>query len=90
MRESLRQNILFFQHSLAADYVFGEMRVIFCRNVLLYFNAALRAGVFGLFDASSCPGGFLCVGLGEAVPPRQRTFGAFALAARIYRREEPA
>src|SRR5436189_52833 len=36
MRDSLRKNVLFFQHNLVSDHVFGEMQVVFCRNVLIY------------------------------------------------------
>src|SRR5829696_4293637 len=37
VKEALRKNIVFFQHDLSSDYALGEMHVIFCRNVLIYF-----------------------------------------------------
>jgi chemotaxis protein methyltransferase CheR len=45
MREPLRRQILFFQHDLVADQAFGEMQVVFCRHVLIYFGAELRRQV---------------------------------------------
>ena len=41
--ELLRRNVVFFQHDLVCDHALGEMHVIFCRNVLIYFGDALRA-----------------------------------------------
>src|SRR5262249_15352189 len=67
MKDFLKRNILFFQHDLVSDYVFGEMHVVFCRNVLLYFGAGLRACVLAKFRESLCPGGFLCLGVSEGL-----------------------
>ncbi|MBF0518166.1 MAG: protein-glutamate O-methyltransferase CheR, partial [Nitrospirae bacterium] len=39
--QSLKQNVVFSVHNLASDGVFGEMNIIFCRNVLIYFNREL-------------------------------------------------
>jgi chemotaxis protein methyltransferase CheR len=63
--EPLRRNILFFQHNLVSDHAFGEMNVIFCRNVFIYFGAELRARVLSKLAQSLCPGGFLCLGQSE-------------------------
>jgi chemotaxis protein methyltransferase CheR len=65
MAEVLRARTVFFQHDLVTDHVFGEMHVIFCRNVLLYFGPELRAQVVGKLSQSLCPGGFLCLGSSE-------------------------
>jgi chemotaxis protein methyltransferase CheR len=86
MRDFLRKNVVFFQHSLVSDYALGEMHVIFCRNVLIYFNTRLRERVYGVFDAGLCPGGFLCLGQGEALPSQLTQFTPIDYAARIYRR----
>ncbi len=86
MRESLRRRILFFQHNLVSDHVFGEMHVIFCRNVLIYFEPALRQRVLKKFVQSLCPGGFLCLGGSERLAPTYAgTFTSFDERERIYR-----
>jgi chemotaxis protein methyltransferase CheR len=87
MRESLRKNILFFQHNLVSDQVFGEMQVIFCRNVLIYFGQDLKTRVLAKFAESLCPGGFFCLGAGErlARPSKNEGWVEFASDARIYR-----
>lgn len=63
----LRKRILFSSHNLATDGVFGEMNIIFCRNVLIYFNKELQERVLELFCDSLCPGGFLCLGSKESL-----------------------
>ncbi len=67
LKSSLRQKVLFSSHNLVTDGVFGEMNVIFCRNVLIYFNKELQERVLRLFYDSLCPGGFLCLGSKESL-----------------------
>lgn len=87
MKESLRDNIVFFQHDLTSDYALGEMQVIFCRNVLIYFDAELRSRVVDMFGASLCRGGFLCLGGSESLPASYAgRLSEFCGAERIYRR----
>jgi chemotaxis protein methyltransferase CheR len=89
MREPLRRQILFFQHDLVADQAFGEMQVVFCRNVLIYFGAELRRQVMDKIAASLRPGGFLCLGTSErlADPTPDPRFTPFCADERIYRYE---
>jgi chemotaxis protein methyltransferase CheR len=89
IKEGLRRNILFFQHNLVSDYEFGEMHVIFCRNVLIYFDRELQSRVLAKFAASLCPGGFLCLGSSERLSRADDAFSEFAPQERIYRREGP-
>ncbi len=65
--KSLKENILFSSHNLVTDGVFGEMDMIVCRNVLIYFNRDLQDRVFGLFENSLRENGFLCLGSKETV-----------------------
>jgi hypothetical protein len=68
MDKSLKENILFSDHNLATDGVFGEMNLILCRNVLIYFNRELQNRVFGLFFDSLGTDGFLCLGSKDSLP----------------------
>lgn len=65
--QSLRRNIVFADHDLVTDQVFGEMNVIMCRNVLIYFDRELQQRVFRLFHDSLDLGGFLCLGTKESL-----------------------
>jgi chemotaxis protein methyltransferase CheR len=63
----LKDRVLFSAHNLATDMVFAEMNIIFCRNVLIYFNKELQNRVIKMFYESLCPGGFLCLGSKESL-----------------------
>jgi chemotaxis protein methyltransferase CheR len=88
---SLRRNILFFQHDLVGDHVLGEMDVIFCRNVMIYFGRELQERVLGKLGDSLRPGGFLCLGRSERLSRAGRArFCEFAPEERIYKAGPPS
>jgi chemotaxis protein methyltransferase CheR len=63
----LKKDIVFAPHNLAVDAEFGEMNLVLCRNVMIYFKATLKERCLRMFDASLAPGGFLCLGLKETL-----------------------
>ena len=63
----LRQNVHFAEHNLASDEVFGQMHLVFCRNVLIYFERGLQDRVLDLLGRSLVHGGFLCLGARESL-----------------------
>jgi chemotaxis protein methyltransferase CheR len=63
----LKKNIIFAQHNLATDQSFNEFHVIICRNVLIYFNKALKRRVFQLFYDSLSEVGILGLGSQESI-----------------------
>ncbi len=67
MNQDLAKHITFADHNLVIDQVFGEMHLILCRNVLIYFNQDLKDRVLSLLDDSLIRGGFLCLGSGESL-----------------------
>jgi chemotaxis protein methyltransferase CheR len=62
---ALKARLTFANHNLVTDGVFGEMHLIFCRNVLIYFNRGLQNRALRLFTESLVHGGFLCIGTRE-------------------------
>ena len=64
---SLKQSIVFCDHSLATDSVFAEVQLVSCRNVLIYFNRDLQDRALGLFREALCRKGFLGIGAKESV-----------------------
>ncbi len=88
MDNSLKKNIVFSNHNLVTDSVFGEMDMIMCRNVLIYFNRELQDRVFRLFRDSLRPGGFLCLGSKETIrfSSYSDNFENVAEKEKIYRR----
>jgi len=67
MDRSLKTNILFSDHNLVSDGSFGDMDLIICRNVLIYFGRELQDRVFKLFIDSLHTGAFLCLGTKETI-----------------------
>ncbi|WP_198649959.1 CheR family methyltransferase [Zobellella maritima] len=67
MHESLKENVTFANHNLATDGVFGEMQMVICRNVLIYFDQQLQNRVLTLLHDSLSPRGFLCLGNKESL-----------------------
>ncbi|HKO56870.1 MAG TPA: protein-glutamate O-methyltransferase CheR [Thermoanaerobaculia bacterium] len=66
-RPSLRENVVFAQHNLVTDASFNHFNVIFCRNVLIYFNNALQDRVQSLFLQSMEMFGILGLGKKESL-----------------------
>ncbi len=90
MSEMLKRNIVFSDHNLVSDAVFGEMDLIVCRNVLIYFDQELQTRVLQLLRSSLRPGGFLCLGSSESVKLRDFDpyFEEVSGVERIYKRVE--
>lgn len=63
----LSKNMIFAEHNLATDRSFNEFHVIFCRNVMIYFNETLRNRVHELFYESLSHFGILALGAKESI-----------------------
>jgi len=64
---ALTRNIVFSQHNLVTDRSFAEFTVIFCRNVLIYFDRDLQHRVHALFYESLVTFGVLALGSKESL-----------------------
>ena len=64
---SLTRNVVFSQHNLVTDRSFAEFHVIFCRNVLIYFDKKLQNRVHTLFYESLVMFGVLALGSKESL-----------------------
>ncbi|HEX2147923.1 MAG TPA: CheR family methyltransferase [Pseudorhizobium sp.] len=86
--KSLRRNVVFSDHSLVTDAVFGEMHLISCRNVMIYFDRDLQDRALGLFKASLARKGFLGIGAKESLRFSRHAgaFSDFAREEKIYQR----
>lgn len=65
IKEELKSKILFFKHNLSIDSKINDFQLIFCRNVIIYFNEKLKSKVFNLFSESLDSYGFLILGESE-------------------------
>ena len=66
-KDFLKERITFSYHNLVTDGVFGEMNLICCRNVMIYFDKVLQDQVLAKFTESLRHGGFLCLGNKESL-----------------------
>lgn len=88
MNRALKENIVFANHNLETDGIFGEMHLILCRNVLIYFTRKLQNRVIKLFYDSLCPRGILCLGSKESLRFSEYSdrFEDVAVDEKIYRK----
>ena len=71
IKEFIKEKILFFRHNLVSDGVLNEFQLVFCRNVIIYFDEELKHRVFNLFDDSLSQDGVLVLGESEAYDNRE-------------------
>jgi chemotaxis protein methyltransferase CheR len=86
--KSLREHIVFSDHSLATDSVFAEVQFVSCRNVLIYFDRPLQDRAVGLFRDSLCRQGFLGLGSKESLrfSGQASAFVSFVPQEKIYQK----
>jgi chemotaxis protein methyltransferase CheR len=87
-KDFLKERITFSYHNLVTDGVFGEMNIICCRNVLIYFDKTLQDQVLRKFSESLRHGGFLCLGNRESLnfTAIKSSFAAVDKLQRIYQK----
>ena len=87
---TLRQRVVFSDHSLVTDAVFAEMQLISCRNVLIYFNRDLQDRAVGLFKDALPRSGFLGLGAKESLRFSRHApaFSDFVREEKIYQKRD--
>lgn len=88
--KSLRDRVVFSDHSLVTDAVFAEMHLISCRNVMIYFDRVLQDRAIGLFRDSLVRNGFLGLGSKENIRFSEHAgaFSDFVRAEKVYQRRD--
>lgn len=85
---ALTRNVVFAQHNLVTDRSFSEFNVIFCRNVMIYFDRSLQEQVYELFYQSLPVYGILALGRKESLrfSRYEECYQPVDAKERIYRR----
>src|SRR5690606_34634929 len=85
----LRRNLVFSQHNLVSDSPFNEFQLVLCRNVAIYFDAALTERVYGLLCDSLVRFGVLGLGRKESLAHTSHAprFRPLCGDVRLYRKE---
>jgi chemotaxis protein methyltransferase CheR len=88
--KTLKQHVVFSDHSLATDSVFAEVQLVLCRNVLIYFRRELQDRALGLFREALCRRGFLGIGSKETLrfSAHADSFDELVREHRIYQKKE--
>jgi chemotaxis protein methyltransferase CheR len=88
--KSLKEHIVFSDHSLATDSVFAEVQLVSCRNVLIYFNHDLQNRAIELFRDALCRKGFLGIGSKESLrfSAHAHAFSELVREDRIYQKRD--
>ncbi len=84
----LKENIVFSLHNLVTDNSFNEFHVIFCRNVLIYFNKFLQNRVHTLLYESLIRLGILGLGRQESIKftPYEKNYEQLEGGDKLYRK----
>ncbi len=90
MNEQLKKKIIFTNHNLVCDSSFGEMNLVLCRNVLIYFNTELQNRVLKMLTDSIVRSGYLCIGTKESLAYSNvnEYFDMLDHAKRIYKKKK--
>ena len=62
MNKELVQNVTFRYHNLITDAFVGQYDIIFCRNVMIYFDQIAKSKLLEKFHMSLKPGGYFIIG----------------------------
>lgn len=81
----LKRNIEFREHNLVQDPIDRKFDIIFCRNVMIYFDDTLKMKVLKLFYDALESGGIFIIGYYDMLPPESKSmFKVVDSKTRIY------
>jgi chemotaxis protein methyltransferase CheR len=67
MNEGVRKRVIFDYHNLKHDNGLRGLDIVFCRNVMIYFDAEEQRKLVNRFANCLVPGGFLFLGHAESL-----------------------
>jgi two-component system, chemotaxis family, CheB/CheR fusion protein len=82
----LRDMLVFARHNLVSDPPFLRLDMVSCRNVLIYFDAALQARVLQSFHFGLQKDGLLFLGRSESVTQAEQLFTPHNRRERLFRK----
>jgi chemotaxis protein methyltransferase CheR len=89
IKDKIRQRVQFSQCDLTEDFQsMGEMDLIICPDVLVYFSNGVKAGILQQFSSLLKPGGILLTGYNQAVTPFTDSFERVEHPAGVFYRQK--
>ncbi|MEK6482251.1 protein-glutamate O-methyltransferase CheR [Catalinimonas sp. 4WD22] len=88
MHTSLIKHVNFRQHNLISDAIEDDYDIIFCRNVMIYFDQVAKLKLLEQFFNHLNPGGLLIIGFYDALVPLldKNKFFYLSLNAKIFQK----
>lgn len=88
VNEDLKKHVTFLRHNLVQDQMNKKFHIIFCRNVMIYFDEALKLKVLKLFYDSLEDDGYFIIGYYDMLPESSKElFILYDATTRIYRKK---
>jgi two-component system CheB/CheR fusion protein len=87
IKQAVRDMILYAQHDVILDAPFTRLDLIVCRNLLIYFDAALQRRLLPLFHYSLREKGMLLLGSSETTGRFHDLFTPLQAKLRLYQRQ---
>ncbi len=84
----IRDMVLFAQHDVILDPPFTKLDLLSCRNLMIYFDAALQRRLLPLFHYSLRPAGVMLLGSSETVGRLNQLFVPLESKLRLYLRQD--
>jgi chemotaxis protein methyltransferase CheR len=83
----LKKDIRYERHNLVQDPVEEKFKIIFCRNVMLYFDSVLKMKVLEVFYDALDDSGFFIIGYYDMLPYKSKEmFTLYCAKTRIYKK----
>jgi len=83
----IRKLVLFSKHDLTSNPPFLKLDLISCRNLLIYFNAALQSQVIPVFHYALNPNGYLFLGKSEGIGHFKSLFAVQDFKHKIFKKK---
>lgn len=80
----IRKMIIFSQHDMVKDPPFSKMDMVFCRNVLIYFQPTTQQKVLGVFHYALKVSGVLVLGSSESIGDFKNVFREVSRKDKIF------
>ncbi|MDH5474380.1 MAG: protein-glutamate O-methyltransferase CheR [Cyclobacteriaceae bacterium] len=88
VKSELKSHVNFKRHNLAQDPMNEKFDIIFCRNVMIYFDETLKLHVLNMFNSVLNEGGFLVIGYYDTMPKSGADiFDIYDNKTRIYKKK---
>jgi chemotaxis protein methyltransferase CheR len=87
IKKRYKTHIEFKRHNLVSDPMNQTFDIIFCRNVMIYFDDVLKMNVLSKFHKSLALGGFFVIGYYDMLPQESKTlFELYDATTRVYKK----